>query len=214
MIKALLNTLSRIFGRGLFKYDRGYIFELDRETFERNRHRAVFPDSYESRPARSGEYAEVSRVADLPAEESNRRAKAGDICFGVFEGNRPANVNWVHPGGCYIRGAGYIHRADKSEHYIYGIVTDPSERGKGLYKNALYDLAEYLFHNGATKLIQMAQDGNAPVLHSLPKMGYKMSKEYIHYRILGIKYTLTRNLLKGTGDRDIFITPPNDLFVI
>jgi len=214
MTKTILNTLSRIFGRGLFKYDRGYIFELDRETFEEKRPRAVFPNSYESRLARPEEYAAVSRVADLPKEESARRTRAGDICFGVFEGDRPANVNWVHPGGCYVRGAGYIHRADKSEHYIYGIVTDPSERGKGLYKNALYDLAEYLFQDGATRLIQMAQDGNAPVLHSLPKMGYKMTKEYIHYRILGIKYTVSRNLSEGTGDRDIFITPPRDLFVI
>jgi len=214
MLKLFLHTLGRIFGRGLFKYDRGYLFEMDREAYEKNRSNGVFPESYQSRLAAPEEYPAVGKVADLTEKEAVRRANAGDFCFGVFEGNRPANINWVHRGSCYIRGAGYIHRAKDNEFYIYGIVTAPSERGKGLYKNALYDLAEYSFENGAAKLIQMAQEDNAPVLHSLPKLGYQMTKEYLHYRLFGIKYTVTLSKTDSGKKRDIFIKEPAELFVI
>lgn len=214
MIEFILQKLGRVFGRNLFKYDRGYIFELDRAAYEKNRTEGKYPESYRARTALPEELPEVSRVADLPETESKRRADAGNICFGVFEENRPANINWVHSGSCYVRGAGYIHRAEKKDYYIYGIVTDPAERGKGLYKNALYDLAGFLFGKDARKLIQLVQDGNAPVLHTLPKLGYQITKEYTHYRFFGIKLTVERDHESGEKKKLWFLSPPPEMFVI
>ena len=214
MLGRILNKLGRLFGRRLFKYDKGYLFELACQTFKGNNSDPSYPDGYLSRLATTEESSYIGGICDLPDSEINRRFESGDICFGVFNGSSPANVNWIHVGSCYVRGTGYIHRAEDNEKYVYGIVTDSSERGRGLYKNALIDLAHYLFKSDTSKIVQLAQEGNEPVLHSLPKLGYKLRKQITHFRILGIKYTVIRGIEDKTVRRDLFFREPKDIFFV
>jgi len=203
-----------LFGRKYFKFDRAFIFEMEKAEYKKPAANTELTTNYQIRIAFRDEMPAVSLIAGVTPEESYRRFDNSNICFGVFEGSRPANINWALRGSCYVKGTGYIHRAGIDDYYIYGIVTDPAERGKGLYQRALIDMADYLFSKGANKLIQMAQDGNSPVLHSLPKLGYKLKKEIIHYRFLGVKYTVTRDFVGNRRHRDFFITPPKELFYI
>jgi hypothetical protein len=93
-------------------------------------------------------------------------------------------------------------------------MTDPAKRGKGLYKNCQQKLAGYLFENGAEKLMQMVEYDNLPVLHTLPKLGYKKTKVISHVTVFGIKYTATLDLADGRTRRSIFLRIPRAMYIV
>ena len=192
----------------------GSIFELTIDDHGAHDVRAKFHENYRCRPAIRDEMPASAKMTDLDTGEYYRRFDAGDICFTVFDNKRPANLNWIHRGSCYIRGMGYIHVGGEKDYYIYGIMTDSSERGRGLYKNCLIELARFLFDHGAEKLIQMVEDGNEPVLHTLPKLGYKRTTTIRHLTILGIKSTKVFDTVGGLLSRKLFVKPPDDMYII
>jgi hypothetical protein len=192
----------------------GWIFELDREGYDGANSTAKFPEGYSYRFAERDELPECSRMVGLNVEEFYRRYDYGDRCYAIFDGNRPVNINWIHAGSCYVRGMGFKHSADEKEYYIYGIMTDQSQRGKGLYKNCLVYLAKNLFKEDALRLNQMVEDGNDAVLHTLPKLGYKKTRRIKHTTFLGIKKTNVIELIDGSRKQKLFIFPPRDLFTI
>lgn len=192
----------------------GDIFELNSENYEKTKTQAQFPDGYICRFAEKDELADCSRMIGLDVGEYNRRFDNGNKCYAVFSANRPVNLNWIHKGSCFVRGMGYTHVANDNDYYIYGIMTDLSERGKGLYKNCLMELADYLFRKNAEHLIQMVEDGNTTVLHTLPKMGYKKTKRIRHLVVLGVRITSVTCLPSGHRVRKLFMFPPRDLFII
>lgn len=144
----------------------------------------------------------------------HRRFDSGELCYAVFDGTRPANLNWVHFGPCYVRGAGYVVAGDPADAYIYGIYTNPSERGKGLYKKCLIHLANHLMARGSRRLIQMVEDGNAPVLQTLPLLGYSRRVTLRHRRLFGFKYTREVYDLTGRVQRQWFCREPKGIFRI
>ncbi len=197
-----------------FRRGRAFIYELDRATYFNNVRKYVLPQDYQARFASGDDIPACTHMAEAAESEFHRRFESGDKCFGVFQNSRPANINWIHYGPCYVRGLGYNHPGKISEAYIYGIVTDPSERGKGLYKNALIKLAEELFGAGADNLIQMVEEGNSPVLHTLPQLGYGLKKRIFHFTLLGVKYTSVRNSDETLAERRLFFAPPRNVFII
>ncbi len=76
------------------------------------------------------------------------------------------------------------------------------------------NLADYLFGKNAGRLIQMVEDGNTAVLHTLPKLGYKKTVRIRHLAVLGIRLTTVTGLLSGQTVRKLFMFPPRDLFII
>jgi ribosomal protein S18 acetylase RimI-like enzyme len=192
----------------------GWIFELDRKSHDSTKLTAQLPDGYNCRFAEREELHDCSKMIGLEVEEYYRRFEFGDRCYAVYTDIKPVNLNWIHAGSCYVRGMGYDHNAENDEYYIYGIMTDPSQRGKGLYKNSLIQLAEYLFNKDGSKLIQMVEDGNTAVLHTLPKLGYKKTKRLKHITLLGIRKTTVTDLADNSKKRKLFIFPPRELFII
>lgn len=198
----------------IFRRGRAYIYELDRATNANNSRKYVFPHDYEVRFASREDIPACAGMAETEETEFRRRYQSGDKCLGVFQNKRPANINWIHYGSCYVRGLGYYHPGEITDAYIYGIVTDPSERGKGLYKNALIKLTEELFSAGAECLVQMVEEGNTPVLHTLPQLGYSLKKRIFHLTLLGVKYTSVRNSDGTLAERRLFFLPPRNDFII
>jgi GNAT superfamily N-acetyltransferase len=172
------------------------------------------PPGYRCRVAEANDLEALSRLIGVPHEEYSRRVDSGDFCFAVFEGARPANLNWIHLGPCYVRGAGFEVAAAPADAYIYGIYTDPSERGKGLYKKCLLHLANHLLDNGSGRLIQMVEDGNAPVLHTLPQLGYRKTVTLRHRRWFGVRYTRWVDDNSRHVQRRWFCRDPKGIFPI
>ena len=172
------------------------------------------PHGYHCRPAVESDLPALSRLIGFPVSEYERRFNHGDLCYAVFEGDRPANLNWIHFGSCFVRGAGFSLHAEPGDAYIYGIYTGPSERGKGLYKKALVHLADHLAENGARRLVQMVEDGNAPVLHTLPKLGYTVTTTISHLCLFGLKVTKCRDERDGSISCQVFVRSPGKLFEI
>jgi hypothetical protein len=194
----------------LFHRARAFIYETDPVTTDA----PDLPDGYRCRPADESDLSALAEMTGLPESEYRRRFEAGEFCFGVFQGDRPANLNWVHRGTCYVRGAGFIWRAEPGHSYIYGIFTANSERGKGLYKKCLVHLANRLAADGSARLVQMVEDFNAPVLHTLPKLGYERTMTINHVRMFGIKYTKQVDHRDGRVQKRLFVGEPADLFPI
>lgn len=173
----------------------------------------ALPPGYHCRVAETGDLGALSQVIGLPLNTYQTRFETGDFCFAVFEGKRPANLNWIHLGPCYVRGAGYTLEAEPDDAYIYGIYTDPSERGKGLYKKCLMHLANDLFARGSRRLIQMVENGNEPVWHTLPQLGYQRTVSLKHRRFCGIMYTRWTDA-SGRVQRRWFCSEPKGIFPI
>jgi len=172
------------------------------------------PAGYQCRVATAADLEALSRLIGVPLVEYRRRFDSAELCYAVFDGTRPANLNWVHFGPCYVRGAGYVVAADPADAYIYHIYTDPSERGKGLYKKCLIHLANHLMARGSNRLIQMVEDGNAPVLHTLPQLGYSRKVTLRHRRLFGFSYTREVDELTGRVRRHWFCREPKGIFRI
>lgn len=193
---------------------RADLFELDRPVGAVPPSQAAYPAGYAFREAGRREAAACSRVMRLPGAESLRRFEAGDACFVVADGSRPATVIWVHDGPCYVRGLGYTHEGEAGEKYVYGIVTDRAHRGKGLYKNALEDLAARLFSDGASRLVQMVEAGNTPVLSTIPRLGYRRTRMVETLLVLGVMRTVVTPVRGGPAERAWRVAPPRGRFVI
>ena len=198
----------------LFHRGKASLFELARPDEGTVRSRSEMPKGYVCRPAARDEMPACSRITGIDVSEYYRRFDAGDICYGVFAGDKAVNINWVHTGACYVRGVGYRHNGKLSDRYVYGIMTDPAERGKGLYKNCLVNLAGYLFETGAQRIIQMVEEGNTPVLTTLPQLGYRRTQEVRHMAILGVKRTEVIDSTSENSTVRWFVSAPDDRFVI
>lgn len=198
----------------LFRHGQAYIFELvspaDRAYIEP----VEFPHGYQGRLARQEDMHACARAAGVAPEEYTRRFVDGEQCFAVFDGYRAVNLNWIHRGAYYVRGMGYLHNGARPERYIYGILTVPSERGKGLYKKSLVTMTRRLFEMNSEPLVQMAEADNAAVLHTLPKIGYSKTHSIRHISIIGIKYTVTMNLVENQVTRRLFLRAPRSVYVI
>lgn len=190
------------------------IYEVHRDMRIKDTDSGALPTGYSCRLAAREEMPACCRITGLDVDEYYRRYDAGDICYGVFAGEQPVNINWVHAGPYFVRGMGYIADASESDRYIYGIMTDPAERGKGLYKSCLERLAEYLFANGAERLVQMVEEGNTPVLKTLPQLGYVKTEEISYRSIFGFKRTCVTDCRTGRVMVRRFVFGPRDRFVI
>ena len=211
---AIRNAINERIPWWVYHRAEAYIYEVRRESRTVSVSTVALPAGYVCRPAVRDELPACSRITGLDGREYYRRFDAGDICYGVFAGSKPVNINWVHSGGYYVRGMGYLGDASPADRYIYGIMTDPAERGKGLYKSCLERLAEYLYANGAARLVQMVEEGNAPVLKTLPQLGYVKTQKISHRSIIGFKRTQVTDCLSGRVEIRRFLFSPKDRFVI
>lgn len=178
------------------------------------RSESVLAFGHSCRPASREELPACCRITGIDVHEYYRRFDAGDVCFSVFAQDRPVNIDWERSGACYVRGMGYGHNGVAADKYVYGIMTDSAERGKGLYKNCLVNLSAHLFAGGAERIVQMVAEGNTPVLGTLPRLGYKKTHDIRHTVVLGIKRTSVTDL---TSDQTVvrwFVFNPNNRFVI
>ena len=200
--------------RWLFCRGEAFLFELIRQEADSRQADAIFPSGYTCRLIVREELPACSQLAGHDIGEFYRRYDAGEICFGVFAGSRPVNINWVHGGSCYVRGMGYLFGGTTSDRYIYGIMTDPAERGRGLYKNCLKQLARHLFAHGAERLVQMVEVQNAPVLTTLPHLNYRKTTQLSFLSVLGFKRRSERVPGARRGDARWFISEPKGQFPI
>ncbi len=198
----------------LFHRGQASVFEVRRSGHAAAVSGTTLPHGYACRLATRDEMAACSRITGIDVAEYLRRFDAGNICYGVFAGGRPVNINWVHAGACYVRGMGFALDSGPGDKYVYGIMTDPAERGKGLYKSCLVNLAEYLFASGAERIIQMVEAGNTPVLVTLPQLGYTKTHEIRYITIFGMKRTTVVDLTTNRCTTHRFVSTPNDRFVI
>lgn len=212
--REIFRAIRRTTPAWLFRSGRAHIFELNKQTYLQDKRPHSFPRDYSARYVSRDELPAVAAVGGVIESECFRRFDYGDKCFAVFQASRPTNINWIHYGTCYVRGLGYIHLGQRKDAYIYNIFTDPAQRGKGLYKNALIRLSDELFQSGSELLVQMVEEGNAPVLHTLPKLGYAATKTILHVSLWRIKYTLVRNVADDTINQRLFMNPPPDVFFI
>lgn len=210
----IVSSISERVPRWLYYKGRAYLFELTQSDEPLDVRSPSFPESYLFRIVQREEMLACSRLTGLEKRECYRRLDAGDLCFGVFSPNGLANVAWVHTGSCFIRGMGYFFQGSAHDHYIYGIMTDYTERGKGLYTNCLRQVDTYLFNNNATRLVQMVEEGNMPVLKTLPQLGYKQTKLISHIIIFWINRTVVRDITHNTVKRTWFLMFPKHLFII
>lgn len=218
MVRALKTRTGRlVVGAWLrtFGWRRAGLFELARPAGPLPPSRAAYPAGYVLRRAGRDEAEACSRVTGVPVEETVRRLDAGDACWVVAAGaSRPAMVIWVHDGPFYVRGLGYLHGGKTGEKYLYGAVTDPAERGRGLFKNALEDLTATLFANGATRLVEIVEDGNTPSLVTVTRLGRRRIARIDSLLVLGLRRTVVTPVDGGPPERTWRILPPRGRFVI
>ena len=178
----------------LFRRNRANIYQLRvHGARPADASREELPEGCVFRKVVLDDLAACAEIAGLAAEECVRRHEAGDVCYGVFFHDEPVSVAWLHFGPCYIRGMALLLQADPSDCYVYGAVTAPSQRKRGLYKALQNRLIGVIGDAESRTATQLFRAGNAPVMATLPRLGYKCIAVLHHFTLLGVR----RSVLRG-----------------
>ncbi len=196
----------------LYRRNVAYIYQLQIEAVaaDSDKSEMSLPEGYCFRKAASDDLAACAEMARLPAAEYSRRHRAGDLLYGIFAQQTPINLNWLHFGPCYVRGLAYQFDTEPSNCYIYGVVTSPDYRSRGFYKSAQRELIRVVRLHGSRRIIQVAMTGNAAVLATLPKFGYKIVGVLCHRTLFGVKWTTIRDCRGRKLSRQWRIGNPSD----
>ncbi len=202
LIRAALGTMMP----GAYRRGRAYIFELERLSDN-----VIFPESYEFRRTN-----DINAMVDFGLEKGicEKRLKAGDWCFASYKGDKIVSVIWGHKGSYYVRGMGYWHRSSQDDSYVYGALTKPDERGKGLFKALKYLISKELLKSTSGKITTLVETENAISIKTNRKMGFREVEVIDHTTILWIKKTKVRHLDTDNVEPRMFMFPPSGMYVI
>ena len=115
----------------------------------------------------------VGSWSGVDAATVEHRLRQGDRCLGLSNGEKPDAALWLHAGDCYVRGADLWIKARTSAYYCYGVITKPSERGKGLYRELLSQLTVLADLEAVESIIQYVESSNTIPQAVLPFYGYE-----------------------------------------
>jgi hypothetical protein len=205
-VKGLIRAALRTIVPGAYRRGRACIYELEHLSDN-----VLFPESYEFRRTN-----DTNAMVDFGLDKKicERRLKAGDLCFACYKGDKIVSVTWGHNGPCYVRGMGYWHRSNQDDYYVYGAMTKPDERQKGLFKTLLYLISKELLKSTSKKITALVETKNTISMKTFRNMGYREVKFIEHTTLFWIKKTNVRHLDANNVEQSIFMFPPSEIYVI
>lgn len=205
-IKGLIRAALRTIMPGAYRRGRAYIFELERLSDN-----VLIPESFEFRRTN-----DINAMVEfgLDKRTCETRLKAGDLCFASYKGDKIVSVTWAHTGPYYVRGMGYWHRPSQDDSYLYGAMTKPDERGKGLFKALKYLISKELLKSTCGKITALVETDNTVSIKTNRNMGYREVEIIEHTTFLWLKRTNVRHLDTNNVERRVFMFPPSGIYVI
>ncbi len=190
----LLNAFVRRMPRWLYRRAVADFFQLslDRLIEIPNKQSAMLAGSVLRKATREDSQG-CAALSGILTEEFQRRVAEGDQCLVSYLDDRPVNLTWLHFGRCYVRGVGLLVNAKDGDCYIYGVVTMPQYRGKGLYKHTQSELLRLLRARGISRVFQVVEEGNTIVLKTLPRFGYRPTQRVTSTTWLGVTRTVVHS---------------------
>lgn len=203
LIRAALGTMVP----GAYRRGKAYIYELERLS----ENSVVFPESYEFRRT-----YDINAMVDFGLEKRicEKRLKAGDFCFASYKEDKIVSVIWGHKGPYYVRGMGYWHRCNQDDSYVYGAITKPDERQKGLFKALKYLISKELLKSTSGKITTLVETENTVSIKTNRNMGYREIKVIEHTTLFWIKRTNVLHLDTDNVEQRVFMFPPSEVYVI
>lgn len=199
----------------MFNHAVFYVFELGMERAQQAiSSKDTLPEGFEFRSATLDDVLRDTELAPRERSEYERRFAAGDHCYAVFDGSNCVNLNWIHFGSCYVRGAGLLLELTGRDGYVYGVVTRPSHRGLGLYTAAQARLVDLLVRDRISRFLQLVEATNMAPLKVLPRLGYERTQAVRSMRALGGKLTLIQQLATMTTFQQHHWRSPSQVFRI
>lgn len=202
LVQAALHTIMP----GAYRRGRAYIYELERLSDN-----VIFPDSYQFRRTN-----DISAIVEFGLKKGicEKRLRAGDLCFASYKGDKIVSVIWGHKGQYYIRGMGYLHTCNQDGSYVYGAITQPDERQKGLFKALLCLISKELLKSTSRKITALVETENAISMKAFRSIGYREVKVIEHTALLWIKKTNVLHLSTKTVEQRMFMFHPSEVYVI
>lgn len=188
LVRNVLIGLSRA-RRWFFRYSAGSLFELTLTPKSSEQAVVDLPNGFRFREATEEDMSVCASDAGGTLPQFNRRLEAGDICLLITHNDCVAYQMWIHWGECFVRGAGFLVSAKDNDAYVYGILTNPNYRGRGLYKKGLRLLERDMRNSHAHRIIQFAEHRNSVVFHTLTGAGYERVTDVAYVRVFGINIT-------------------------
>ncbi len=205
-ISGLFRAGLRTIAPGAYRSGRAYIYELERLSDN-----VVFPESYEFRKTN-----DINAMVDFGLEKRicEKRLKAGDLCFASYKGEKIVSVIWGHKGPYYVRGMGYWHRSSQDDSYVYGAVTKPDERQKGLFRALKYLISKELLESTRGKITTLVETENTISIKTNRNIGYREVKVIEHTTLFWIKKTKALDLRTKHVEQRRFLFRPSEVYVI
>jgi RimJ/RimL family protein N-acetyltransferase len=205
-LKGLILAASRTITPGVYRRGRAYIYELEHLSDN-----VLFPETYEFRRTE-----DINAMVEFGLDKRmcEKRLKAGDWCFAGYKGAKIVSAIWGHKGPYYVRGMGYWHRSSQDDRYVYGALTKPDERGKGLFRALKYLISKELLESTSGKITALVDAENTVSIKTNRNMGYREVKVIDHTTLFWIKKTNVRHLGTNNVEQRIFMVPPSDVYVI
>ena len=181
--------VARKVSRPVVEVRRWFFFETD---LRRDFPPATARVPVEIRAATSAEletFADVLRAAGIDPEKCQRRLARGDVAVVVLSGGQLAHVRWIsYSSPVVIREIGVSLHLGPSEGYIYGSVTLPEWRGKGIADVPTGFTARYSLSRGVTRHVYYVRADNIQGLKPPARLHDKRTKTVWAVRIVGMKH--------------------------
>ncbi len=205
-VKGLIRAALHSIIPGAYRRGRACIYELEHLS-----DKVVFPESYEFRKTN-----DINAMVDFGLDKGmcEKRLKAGNLCFASYKGGKIVSVIWGHKGPYYVRGMGYWHKSSQDDSYVYGAMTKPDERQKGLFRALKYLISKELLESTSGKITTLVDMGNIISVKTNRNMGYREVKVIDHTTLFWIKKTNIRHLDTNNVEQRMFMFPPSEVYVI
>lgn len=202
----LVRSAYRAVNRNLWRRSEGLIYY--REPIAKNDSPPLMNEDHLLSELDAAEIVSTHEWSYIDESEEHRRRERGDRCFGVKLDNEVVHLIWIASGTNLIRGADLLITLNDNEWYIYGVVTKPSARGKGIYKQAQLQILHIAHDHGIKKMVAYVEKSNPIPQKLYQRLNYELLPLVASHRILSMRFgnqfdsanNIVRPLVIGTSE--------------
>lgn len=200
-----IRTTIRSFKRNLWRRSEGYIYYREPTTNESN---VEHTDDVSLRLLDDAEIRSTQEWSEITEVEERRRRDRGDRCYGIDFENEIVHLIWISTGTNLIRGADLVISLSHDEWYVFGVITKPTARGKGIYKKAQQQLLQIAHKNGIRKIVAYVERSNPIPQKIYQRLNYDVTPPVTSRRFMSLRFgnhfdsaiSTVRPLLIGTSE--------------
>jgi hypothetical protein len=173
--------------------------------------------TYTFAPAEETDISEVSQISGASEKSLQKRIHGGDVCYvtkDTAHDNKIVNLIWTHRGACFIRGMGLDLQVDDDSVYLYGALTLPEARMKGLYNTNIKELYEIYKNKNVSTIYGLVEYTNRYSYNLHLRLNFKPIGKVIFVAVALFKFSIHYDTENGKRKIRLYTLLPHHKMLI